>query len=407
MLWRILGDLRAQKLKDDAGALESYATGARLAPEDAAVQEGLADFAAGLKGRESDAIAAYVRAIPGTAAPARVCGALAKLYERKGDRDSMLLAAAAVSALGAAGPDELRMLREAQVARGTQLRAPVSEQQWQSLLLHPSLRGSLGQLMGLIFTQGGSRYAADLGDFKLHPKKHRIELSEAREPAVNNLRHIARSLGFESLNVYSPFLASRITGKADKHPDEAVAVRVNPTAPLSIFVGEPLLREADLPGLTAQLAATLCVLRPELSMAVLLRPEEIALVIEAALQMGDASYVMRGDPKLLKAEVKRLSKALTSDGKIAVARLAAGLLRSPKRADLAATYLDGVRHTGARAALLVSGDFVPVMARAVPLQSTRAQYFLRELLAFAVGGELHALRVQTGSDTRPPPGLPR
>ncbi len=399
VLWRSLGELRAVRLKDDPGAFEAYSAGARLAPDDAVAQEALGDFAIAHTEHEAEASAAYVRAIPHSEAPARVCGALARIAQKRGDHDSMLLAAGAAAVLGAPGPDEVRMLREfGRVARApAQLRAPVSESQWQNLLLHPNLRGSLGHLMALIHTHVGAKYAADLGDFKLHPKKHRIELGESKEPALNNLRFIARSLGFESLVLYSPFLAARITGRAERHPDEGVGIRVNPTAPLSLFIGEPLLREADLQQLTAHLAATLALLRPELGMAVLLPPDGLSLLIEAALTFGDPSYVPRGDPKQLKVEQKRLGKALSAEGKTALARLASNLLRTSGRTNIAATYLDAVRHTTSRAALLVAGDFEPVQARVLPMQSSRVQFFIRELVVFAVGGDLHTLRVQTGS----------
>ncbi|MBS1150849.1 MAG: agmK, partial [Myxococcaceae bacterium] len=398
-LWRMLAELRARKLKDDAGAIEAYSAGARLALDDAGAQEALADFAIHHPEHAPEAIAAYVRAIPHSADPARICGVLAQVAEQRKDRDSMILAAGAAALVGTPSPETLRMLRESgQVARGpVQLRMPVSDALWQSLLLHPSLRGSLGQLMALIYSQAGAKYAADLGDFKLHPKKHRIELGDSKELALNNLRYIARTLGFEGLNLYSPFLSSRISGRAERHPDEAVGLRVNPTAPLSLFLGEPLLREPDLQQLTAHLGATLALLRPELAMAVMLPPEGLAPVLEAALTFADPNYPPRVDPKLLKAEQKRLGKALSPEGKTALTRLASNLLRTHARTDLTATFFDGVRHTTSRAALLVAGDFAAVQARALPMQSARAQYFVRELVVFAVGGDLHALRVETGS----------
>jgi len=44
-LWRAVGELRAHRLKDKAGALQAYETGAALMPDDAAAQEALADAA--------------------------------------------------------------------------------------------------------------------------------------------------------------------------------------------------------------------------------------------------------------------------------------------------------------------------------------------------------------------------
>ncbi|MHB8874658.1 MAG: hypothetical protein ACYC8T_13295, partial [Myxococcaceae bacterium] len=398
VLWRTLGELRRKRLEDAPAALQAYEAGARLAPDDPEAQEAFADAAAEVPERESDAAAAYVRSLAGTAAPVRVCAALAKLAEKRRDHDSAYLAAEAAAAAGTAGPYEERLLRElGKFAHApAQLRSPLSDTHWEKWLLHPTLRGPIGDLMTLLWEQAGAKYAASLGDLRLHPKKHRIELRESREPSLETLRVASRALGFEALNIYSPFLASQPSGKTERHPDEAIALRVNPTAPPSLFLGESFLRNSHLTELSAFVGSTLALMRPELSMAVLLPPDRLSVVVEAALSFAEGVYVPRAPPKLLKADQKLLGKAFTANGRVAITSLAKTLQRAGE-GDLVGRYLRGVQHTVARAALLVAGDFAAVQARVLPSQGKSAAPALRELLAFAVGGDLHALRKETGA----------
>src|SRR6185369_11330700 len=157
-----------------------------------------------------------------------------------------------------------------------ELRAPVSDESWRRHLLHPALRGPLGELLALLFQWAGPEYGADLDDFKLHPKKHAVDLAAPTHPALRHLVAAAGALGHPSLKLFSPFLAPQPSGRRTPHPDDAAGLRAIPTVPLSLVVGERYLTESDVAAQSAWIGHALAQLRPELAMALVLGPERLA-----------------------------------------------------------------------------------------------------------------------------------
>src|SRR5262249_42479423 len=158
-----------------------------------------------------------------------------------------------------------------------------------------------------------------------------------------------------------------------------------------LVVGEQFITERDAGALYALMGYHLSQLRPELGMALLLPPAELKVVFEAALTLGDASYAPQSPEKQLKGERKRLEKALSPNARIGLNSVVGKYLRVAKPEDFG-RYIEGVKLTPVRTAALVSGDFLAVKARVAPDANA-----VRELLKFAVGGDLHALRVETGT----------
>jgi hypothetical protein len=126
-----------------------------------------------------------------------------------------------------------------------------------------------------------------------------------------------------------------------------------------------------------------------------LGPERLAHVLDAALSLGHGGHVSRIDPKILKGERKRLEKAMSSAPGDAVSNAVRAYARVALPDDLA-RYLEGARLTPLRAALLAAGDFAPVRASFIPA-GREGDAALRDLVGFALGGELNALRQQTQS----------
>src|SRR5262249_44744613 len=154
----------------------------------------------------------------------------------------------------------------------------------------------------VLFHWGGAEYGVDPGDFKLHPKKHAVDLATASHPALRHLMAVAEALGQRSLTLFSPFLAPQPSGRRTPHPDDAAGLRAVPTVPISLVVGERFLTETDQAAQSASIGHTLAQLRPELAMALVLGPERLALVLDAALSIGHEGHVSRVDPKILKGE---------------------------------------------------------------------------------------------------------
>jgi hypothetical protein len=248
--------------------------------------------------------------------------------------------------------------------------------------------------MAFISEAWATKHAPDPGDFKLNPKKHAIDFSSRTHASLAHLSHVAQMLGFSSMGLLSPFLAPQSGSKRTPHPDDGVCLKVLPTNPMSIVVGERFVNERDAAGLYAEMGFHLVQLRPELAVTLQVPADELELVLESALSLGDASYVSAKDPRLLKNPRKKLEKALSDNGRLALGHVVARYRKVAKPGDFA-RYLEGARLTPLRAAVLVSGDFAPVKARFKPDAQA-----VRELLRFALNGELHALRLETGAVAR-------
>ncbi|HZN91410.1 MAG TPA: hypothetical protein VFB81_01850, partial [Myxococcales bacterium] len=395
-LWRAAGELRLKEIRDRAAALAAFEAGARLLPDDPVTQETFADLAMEFPPRAQAALAAYRRALPATAHPEKICAAATQVAEWSNDPDLAFLAARAAQLLAAPTTAQVAALERLAplVQTPPELRAPVSDDSWRQLLVHPDARGPLGDLMALLFGWAGKEYGASLGDFKLHPKKHAVDLGTATHPALRHLVAVSRALGFQSLTVLSPFLAVQTSGQRMPHPEDAAALRVVPTIPFTLVVGERFVSGTDRPTQSAIVGHALARLRPELAMTLVLEPEQLALAIDAALGLVHEGHVSSADPKALKAERKRVEKSIPSAGRGTFASAVRAYARVAGPDDLA-RHLEGVRRTQLRAALLAAGDFAPVR-HLLPAGAAGAAA-LRDLVGFALGGDLHALRRQTQS----------
>ncbi|MBK7857647.1 MAG: hypothetical protein IPJ65_03255 [Archangiaceae bacterium] len=385
-LWRGIGELRLKQFKDRGGALEAFEAAVRLQPDSPAILEAYAGLAIEFPAKVNDALKAYLRALPKSTDPQRACAAFARVAEKRGDLDTASIATRAAAMLSGGTQAGLKVPR---------LKAAVSEQAWRELLLHPGVRGPLGELLALVWSQAGGRYARSLSDHKLHAKKHAVDPRTATHDALQHLQVVARGLSFPPLDLLSPYLAPQSSSRREAHPDDAVGVKVVPTWPPYVVVGERLTTEKSLPVLYALLARGLTQLRPELMMAQLLDAEALELVVEAALSLGDGRYVSPIDAKVLKADKKQLEKGFSSEGRAALGIVTEKVLASRFPQDLAA-FREGARLTPLRVALLIAGDFAPVRAL-IASEGEHAEAVVRELLTFALGGELHQLRVETGT----------
>lgn len=396
-LWGKLGELRLTRLADKPGALAAFEAAAALAPSEPPVQEAFADLAlAAFPERTADAVQAYRRALPRGGSIARLTRAVAVLAEREKDADLAWLAARAALVTGTAEDTHRALLArlDAQAAVPPVFRAPVTDRGWREHLLHPLARGPIAEVVAVLSEAWAKKYASGLDDLDLHPKKHAVDRRTVSHPALVDLLHVSRQLGFEAVDLYSTYLAPQTSSRRQEHPSDRVGVYVLPTFPPAVLVGEQLVAERDRVRLHAMCGVNLAGLRPELTLALQLSRELLETLFEAALSVGDEGYVSRLDAKVLKAEKKRLEKALSSQAQAALTAAVKRYLRAAKPGDLA-RFLEGAQRTPLRVALLVSGDLEAVRRDLFP-RGAAADAALRELLDFMLGGDLHALRREAG-----------
>lgn len=386
-LYRSIAELRLRRLKNRESALEALEASARLLPDDATAQEAFADLAVDFPARAADALAAYRRALPTTSDLPKVCRAVAAVAERARDFDTHFLATRAALVTNT--------LADVAPLEPPPFKGHLAEPSWRTHLLHPDVT-AVGELMELLYEQAGRAYATDLGDLRLHPQKHLVNLHQILHPHVELFLRLAQGLGFARLPIlYSPYWAGQSSHKRVSHHDDNASLRVLPTFPVTFLVGERFFNEPNPGLLHALMGRGLAYLRPELALAAILTFEQLKLLFEAALSLGDESYHSRADAKALKNEKKRLEKALSPNARVGLASVVTATRPKLKR-DSLSRYLAGASHTALRTALLLAGDFASVRTRLIP-RGGEGEPMVRALLDFGLGGGLHAVRVETGT----------
>ena len=407
-LWRALGDLYRQVLKNQDGAVAAYGVVAKGLPDDAQVQEVYAELAAASPGKEDEAIAALRRALPNTSDPRKVVSQLVRLSAVRKDYDGAWMAAqAAAGLLGEAGDDEKEILTKLgpYAKRKEVAQRPLSDQMWLTHLLHPKLRGPLTELMGLLFVQVGHLYAVPHQNYQIVPKKHRVDLASAQEYHVQHYRYVARLFGMDAVELYSPHLVVRRENMAKRSnepaPDPLVNVEVLQTHPACVRAGGRFFAEQGQREAYYLLGRTLALVRPELAMSQRLVPERLEAVVQAALSLVVPNLRFSVDPRLVDAERRVMEKAFSEPARAALAKVARVYLPTATPGDVR-QYLEGAELTATRAGLLAAGECEPV--KRMVLGETGSAFRvppktkLKELLLFATSDELRELRVAVGTD---------
>ncbi|SEU06983.1 tetratricopeptide repeat protein [Stigmatella erecta] len=405
-LWRALGDLYLQVLKNTEGAVAAYGVVAKGLPDDAAVQETFADVASQTPGKEQEALAALRRALPNTKDPRKVASQIVRLSALRKEYDEAWLAAQVVAGLiGEPGDDEKEILTKLgpYAKRKEVAQRPLTDRLWQAHLFHPKVRGPLSEFLGILFEQVGHQYAVAFPQYQLVPKKHRIDVGSAQEYHVHHYRYVARLLGMESVELYSPFLVAtreRMNRRSnDPVPEPLINVELLQTHPASVRVGGKFFAEQGQKEVYYLLGRALALARPELAFSQRLAPERLEALLQAALSMV-GQIRPTADPRYFDEARRMLEKGLSEPARAALTKVARTYLPAATPGDLRA-WLEGAELTAARAGLFAAGEMEPV--KRMMLGETGSAFRvptstkLRELMVFATSEDLHDLRVAVGT----------
>jgi tetratricopeptide (TPR) repeat protein len=399
-LWRKLGELRHTVLAKPAAAREALEHAAEGFPDDAGVQELYADLAVRFPGHEASAIEAYRRALLRTERLPHVCGALARLFLQQRARDTAYLGLQAmqtwVGPLSPAGKERLAQLTRA-AAGSRQASRALTSSLWQRHLLHPRVRGPLGQIFTLLFRFAGRQYLHAHSDYDLHPRRHRVEENGDVADQVQALRYTSRLLSVDGVELLSAFWAAnpQRSGRGSNTflPDARVGLEPCLTEPLSLKAGGRFWK-LDPDAFRARLGYAVAALRPELVLARTLSRERLELILHATVRLTTGQDPEEGDLRAVRREQRLLEKALSASTVAALREQVEAHQSTP--GEHLHGYLEGVELTCLRAALLVTGETAPVkrLVRLNPAlvpQGTK----VRELVHFAFSEDLLALRVAT------------
>ena len=411
-LWRKLGELRLTVLNKTDLAREAYRKAADGTPEDPALQELYADLAAKVPGEEGRAIDAYRRALTHTERLPKLCLAIETLALRQRSYDLAYLSAQVLEhVLGHSGPTEKEVLTKLKPLAEESARAsrPLPPSGWHQHLFHPDVRGPLGEILALLGNACLSKLERGFGAYKVHPRKHRVELAQAAEPALHQLRYVARVLGLEGMEVYSPFLVaqreSRLKRSAEALADAGLGVSVLLTDPLALRVGGRFFTEKPERDALAMLGAGLSAARPDLVLAQLLPFDELELWLQAAVSLFTEHYPFTVDPRAMQKTRKLLEKTLDEGVRARLGQLIRTYVPTADPADLT-RFSEGVELTTLRAALFVSGSVEAVKRLMMSESDTFSRVpdptKIRELIRFALSSDLQALRKSVGMQLEMP-----
>jgi tetratricopeptide (TPR) repeat protein len=406
-LWRALGDLYVRVLKNPDSAFMAYQVAAAGLPDDAAVQEAYAELAAQKPGQEDKAVAAYRRALPNTAHPAKVCSALAELGARSKNYDLAYLAAqAAQGFFGEDGPGEREILSKlTPYAKKREIaQQPLNDRLWKMHLLHPKIRGPISELMAILFEQVGHHLAVPLSQYQINPKKHRIDVPTAQEYQIHHYRYVARLLGLEAVELYSPFLVAtrdRLNKKSnDPVPDPLIGIEICQTHPVGLRIGGKFFSEPGQREVYYLLGRTLALLRPELALSQRVAPARLEALFQAAITLSVSDFRFTVDRRAIDFERGLLQRSLAEPARVALDRASREYLRAGPHTSFS-DYLQGAEMTASRTGLFVAAD-VDSVKKMVHGETGAAYHVgatakLRDLVTFAVSEDLHALRAAVGN----------
>ncbi|HEY1086099.1 MAG TPA: gliding motility protein, partial [Archangium sp.] len=405
--WKALGDLYLNALKSPEAAVQVYKVVASGLPDNTEIQETYAALAQTQAGYEQEAVDAWRRALPATANPGKVTSALAELAAKRKDYDSAWIAAQVSAGLigdPQAGEKEILQKLTPYAKKREVAQRALTDRLWTEHIFHPKVRTPLADLLAILFEQAGTLYKEDFTRYGIQPKKHFIDVATAPEYQIHHYRYVSRILGMEQVAVFSPFLvttrermAKRTTEPA---PDPMVGVEICHTEPVALRFGGKFFSETGQREVYYLLARTMTMLRPELALTQRLSGERLEAVMQAAISLSVDRFRFTADPRALDAERRALEKHLTPQARDALARVTKEYVKVATPTDLR-NYLEGAEYTATRAGAFVAGEIEPVkrmvMAETGPNFRVQPRSKIRDLLVFALGDDLHALRVAVGT----------
>ncbi|WP_242361931.1 tetratricopeptide repeat protein [Anaeromyxobacter sp. SG17] len=387
-LWRTLGDLYRDVLRNEDGARTAYGVVARSDTEDAAALEAYADLAAKKPGEEAGAIAAYRQLVKLGAKPQKAASALVSLHAARKQYDLAYGAAQVrVHLLGGASGDEVQVVGRLKKFARDQASRPLDDALW-ALLLHERVKGPLADIMTLLALHARGMFVQREKDLGITPKKDELDVRGSMLFFANMFKYVERTLGFEGrLRLF-------------RKDDVPQRLQLVPTEPAGLVASEDMFRERPKKELWFAIAKAMAFARPELLLARLMPHDQLDLVFQAACSVGSSRFVVTADPHLVEKLKRELERTLPENVTKNTLKLLARSYCDLQHPGDVRAYLDGAELTSNRVATLVAGD-LDVVRRAVvaekpQVSKLREETRLRDLAGFCVSEEYGTLREKLG-----------
>ncbi|HET7826919.1 MAG TPA: tetratricopeptide repeat protein [Anaeromyxobacter sp.] len=386
-LWKTLGDLYRNVLKDDDGARTAYQVVAKADPEDAVSLETYADLAAKKPGEDKEAIAAYRQLLRTGAKAARAASALVTLHASRKEYDQAYSAAQALAhLLGQASQEEIQVVSRLRKFAREQATRSLDDEGW-SLLLHERLQGPLADILTLLAVHARPMFVQKEKDLGLNPKKDELDVQGSMLFFANMFKYVERTLGMKGLRLF----------RRDEVPSRLQLV---PTEPPGMLASQEMFSERPKKELWFAIAKAMAFARRELFLARLMPHDQLDLVFQAACSVGTSRFVVTADPHLVEKLKRELERTLPENVRKNTLKLLARAYCDVQHPGDVRAYLDGAELTSNRVGALLAGDLEVVRRGVVQekpqVSKLRDDMRLKDLAVFCVSEEYGRLREKLG-----------
>jgi tetratricopeptide (TPR) repeat protein len=386
-LWKTLGDLYRNVLRNEESARLAYQVVVKADPNDVQAAELYAELAARVPGQEHEAIAAYRQLVRASPKPAKAVSALVGLLAARKEYDRAFTAAQVVTFLlgGATSEEQQVVVRLRKMARDQAGRA-LDDDGWSSLL-HERLKGPLADIMTLLALHARPMFVQSLKDLGLNPKKDEVETEGSLLFFANVFKYVTRTLGLRTVRLF----------RRDEVPSRLQLVS---TEPVGLVVADSMFEERPKKELNFLLGKALAFARPELFMARLMPHDQLDLIFQAACSAGTSKFVVTADPHQVEKLKRTLEKTLPENVTKNTLKMLARKYTQVQHAGDVRGYMDSAELTANRVGTLLAGDLdvvrKMVTTEKAQVSKLRDETQLRDLALFCLSEEYAALRERLG-----------
>jgi tetratricopeptide (TPR) repeat protein len=386
-LWKTLGELYRNVLRNDDGARMAYQVVSRADPEDAVSTELYAQLAAKKPGEEAEAIAAYRQLLRAGAKAQKAASALVGLHAARKEYDQAYSSAQVLAhLLGAATPEELQVVSRLRKFARDQASRAMDDPAW-GLLFHERVRGPLADIMTLLALHARAMFVQAPKDLGLNLKKDELDVAGSMLFFVNMFKYVARTLGMDGLRLF-------------RKEEVAARLQVLPTDPPGLLASEEMFRERPKKELWFAIGKALAFRRPELFLTRLMPHDQLDLVFQAACSVGSSRFVVTADPHQVEKLKITLEKVLPENVRKNTLKLLARSYCDVQHPGDVRSYLDAAELSSNRVGALLAGDLEVVrkgvVSEKAQVSKLRDDTKIKDLALFCVTEEYAKLRERLG-----------
>jgi tetratricopeptide (TPR) repeat protein len=383
LLVRNLAEIYRSRMNDPEQAIAALKVATQMRPDNAEVQEQLADLFVRTGAPASEVIGVHQRLIQ--ASPFRFDSyrALFRAYLEQREFDRAWCIAAALTLLQQASAEESEFYKKYLPANITQAQRPLSADQWR-VLHHPDLDSSISSILALLASNLREDYALDIKRWNVNRRKDRIDLAQ-ETPITGMIRY-----SMQALQVAEPQLYEKVdyTGLCNANTD-----------PVGLIVGGDMKSGRPIRDVAFIASKAVAMLRPEYYLgSAYPSTDSLKIFLFAALTAVTGQPVGDAPAEHVQSYVTAIRR-LPDPVLVQLRNHVQAFLGAGRNLDLS-LWLRAVDHGANRVGLLLCGDLKHaiscIQTEAMPIGKADIKEKVRELVLFSISDQYFQLRRDLG-----------